>query len=371
MEDIAIYVHWPYCARICPYCDFNVYKQRRDDDLVAAMGDDIGQWADWSGPRRVTSVHFGGGTPSLLAAKDIAHILETIQAVYDVSPHCEIAIEANPQDVSKSKWEGYKAAGINRLSLGVQSFHDPALALLGRDHDGEGARQALSLAVDIFPSVSCDLIFGWTGQSEGLLTQDLDIVLSSDVHHISAYQLTIEDGTAFAKAEARGDIKAVGSDQSADFYDLIRARLISDGFGHYEVSNFAKWGHRSRHNLTYWTGGDYIGVGPGAHGRLTVDGKRYATIASMRPDIYKETYLQDKTQLSPTDWAEEYVLMGLRIDKGISMKRFADIGGKALDGDILKDFVAADLLSQKGGQLQATAKGRLVLNKITEGLLMG
>jgi len=372
MEDIAIYVHWPYCARICPYCDFNVYKQRRDDGLVAAIGHDIERWFKWSGPRRVTSVHFGGGTPSLLGAEDIAYILETISGSgYVVSPNCEIAIEANPQDADQAKWEAYKAAGINRLSLGVQSFHDPALRLLGRDHDGESAKQVLTLAGDIFSSVSCDLIFGWTGQNEDLLTQDLDIALSSGVNHISAYQLTIEDGTAFAKAAARGDVKAVNSDTSADFYDLIRARLISEGFEHYEVSNFALSGHRSRHNLTYWTGGDYVGVGPGAHGRLTIDGKRYATIASMRPDIYKGKPLEDKTQLSPTAWAEEYLLMGLRIEEGISIKQFEDIGDKALDGDILRDFIAANLLHRKGDQLQTSAKGRLVLNKITESLLVG
>ena len=189
-----------------------------------------------------------------------------------MNKNCEIAIEANPHDADEDKWRAYHAAGINRLSLGVQSFHDPALKLLGRDHDAAQAKAALKQAVDIFPSMSLDIIFGWTGQTEDLLQTDLDIALGSGAQHISTYQLTIEEGTAFAKAEARGDVKAVDSDKSADFYDLVRERLVAEGFEHYEVSNFAKPGHRSKHNLAYWQGRDYVGVGPGAHGRLTVEG---------------------------------------------------------------------------------------------------
>ena len=371
MANIAIYVHWPYCARICPYCDFNVYKQRRDDGLVDAICQDIAEQAQRFGPRTLTSVHFGGGTPSLLEVKSIEQIIKEASQHYEIGPDCEIAIEANPQDADAARWKAYAKAGINRLSLGVQSFHDPALNLLGRDHSGAQAQEALSMAVSIFPSVSLDLIFGWSGQTETLLQQDLDIALSSGAQHISAYQLTIENGTAFAKAEARGDIKSVSSDTSADFYELIQKRLMSEGFDHYEVSNFAKPSHRSRHNLTYWQGGDYIGAGPGAHGRLTVDGTRFATIASMRPEDYKKTALQEKIVLTPTEWAEEYLLMGLRIEEGISLSRFEEIGGHILNQDMIENFVSDKLITYENDRLKVTASGRLVLNRITEKLLVG
>lgn len=371
MDNIAVYVHWPYCARICPYCDFNVYKQREDEGLVTAICQDIAVQAKWLGDRNLTSVHFGGGTPSLLKADAVAHILTELGRYYEIERECEIAIEANPHDADRPKWKDYAEAGINRFSLGVQSFYDPALRLLGRDHNAHQAQEALTMAVNIFPSVSLDLIFGWAGQTGTLLYQDLDIALKSGAQHISAYQLTIEDGTAFAKAEARGDVKSVDADQSADFYELIRERLISEGFEHYEVSNFARPGHRSRHNLTYWQGGDYMGVGPGAHGRLTQQGTRYATIASLRPDTYKTTFVQDKTTLTPTQWAEEYLLMGLRIDAGISLSRFAEIGGRALDKALIESFIDQALVSCENDCLKTTAKGRLVLNRITERLLVG
>ena len=369
MDALAIYIHWPYCARICPYCDFNIYKQREDNELRGRIIDDLKSWRDWTGAREISSIHFGGGTPSLMSADDITQILSTIKSNWPDMTDVEIAIEANPHDADKTKWESYREAGINRLSLGVQSFHDPALKLLGRDHSGAKAKAALTLAMEIFSSVSLDLIFGWAGQSKELLTQDLDIALASGAQHISAYQLTIEEGTAFAKAEARGDIKAVDADKSADFYELIRKRLLAEGFAHYEVSNFAKAGHQSRHNMTYWTGGDYAGVGPGAHGRLTHHGKRYATIASMRPEAYQTSFLEEKTKLTPTEWAEEYLLMGLRIEEGISLSRFEEVGGRGLDKTALRDFSDAGLIHVNDGRLRATSQGRLVLNRITEKLL--
>ena len=376
LDPLAVYIHWPYCARICPYCDFNVYKQKADAGLTPSILSDLNGWRAWSGPREVSSIHFGGGTPSLMSAEDISKAIFQIKNLWGFKENCEIAIEANPHDADEDKWRAYHAAGINRLSLGVQSFHDPALKLLGRDHDAAQAKAALRLAVDIFPSVSLDIIFGWTGQTEDLLQTDLDIALGSGVQHISAYQLTIEEGTAFAKAEARGDVKAVDSDKSADFYDLVRERLVAEGFEHYEVSNFAKPGHRSKHNLAYWQGRDYVGVGPGAHGRLTVDGTRYATIAAMRPQDYKERVkstglgITEKEALSPTAWAEEYLLMGLRIEEGISLSRFENISGHALPQDIINQLSQDGFLLHQGDRLKATSEGRLVLNAVTEKLLV-
>lgn len=373
---LAIYIHWPYCARICPYCDFNVYKQKDDAGLTPSILSDLSGWRAWSGERRISSIHFGGGTPSLMSADDISQIISQIKSLWALDEAVEIAIEANPHDADEVKWKAYRKAGINRLSLGVQSFHDPALKLLGRDHDAAQAKAALALAVDIFSSVSLDLIFGWAGQSEVLLRADLDTALKSGAQHISTYQLTIEEGTAFAKAEARGDMKAVDGDRSADFYDLVRGRLMAEGFDHYEVSNFAKTDHRSKHNLAYWQGRDYVGVGPGAHGRLTVDGTRYATIAVMRPKDYQDKIaasglgLAEKEALSATTWAEEYLLMGLRIDEGISMARFREIAGVGLPREVIKDLINDDLITQIGGRLKTTSLGRLLLNAVTEKLLV-
>ena len=377
LEPLAVYIHWPYCARICPYCDFNVYKQKADAGLTDAIGDDLYGWMEWSGHRNVTSIHFGGGTPSLMTPHQIFKTLDVIDSqCWGIPNDCEIAIEANPNDADEAKWKAYRQAGINRLSLGVQSFHDPALKLLGRDHNADEAQTALELAVDIFPSVSLDIIFGWKGQTEALLKADLDIALKSGAQHLSTYQLTIEEGTAFAKAEARGDIKAVDSDKSADFYDFVRERLIAEGFEHYEVSNFAKPDHRSQHNLAYWQGRDYVGAGPGAHGRLTVEGTRYATVAEMRSKAYQEKVaatglgFAEKEALSRTAWAEEYLLMGLRIEDGISVSRFEEIAGLDLPSKIIQELVHNDLLAHSGDKLEVTSQGRLLLNAVTEKLLV-
>jgi len=375
-DNLAVYIHWPYCARICPYCDFNVYKQKADAGLTPSILSDLKGWREWSGPREVSSIHFGGGTPSLMSGDAISKTISQIENLWGLSESCEIAIEANPHDADEVKWKAYRAAGINRLSLGVQSFHDPALKLLGRDHDAGEAKAALELAVDIFPYVSLDIIFGWARQSEDLLQADLDIALASGANHISTYQLTIEEGTAFAKAEARGDVKAVDSDKSADFYDLVRERLITEGFDHYEVSNFARPGHHSQHNLAYWQGHDYVGVGPGAHGRLTVDETRYATIAEMRPQDYQDKVqvaglgVAEKEALSRTAWAEEYLLMGLRIEEGVSLERFREIAGLELKNKIIQELVLNDLLIQEGDGLKATSQGRILLNAVTKKLLL-
>jgi len=291
MEKLAIYIHWPYCARICPYCDFNVYKRRKDDGLLPAILKDLTFWRDLSGPREISSIHFGGGTPSLMTPTQIGAVIEQVNHLWGMGD-IERALEANPHEMNAQAWHGYRAAGLTRLSLGVQSFNDVALKFLGRDHDGKTAREALNLAMEIFPSVSADLIFGWAGQTPEQLKTDLENLLAAGVPHLSTYQLTVEEGTAFAKAEERGQNRAVSADISADFYDAIRLRLGVAGFDHYEVSNFAKPSHRSQHNLAYWRGTDYVGVGPGAHGRITRGGKRAATIAHLAPRTYAQSVLR-------------------------------------------------------------------------------
>lgn len=376
LDHLAVYVHWPYCARICPYCDFNVYKRKEDLTLLPAILLDLEHWREMSGPRHVTSVHFGGGTPSLMSPSQVSAVIEKVEELWGLNA-TEIALEANPHEASETDWANYRQAGLNRLSLGVQSFNDGALKFLGRDHDGAQAQMALELAVKIFPSVSADLIFGWAGQSKDLLENDLNRILAAGTQHISAYQLTIEDGTAFARAEGRGQSKAVDSDASADLYDQTRDTLIAAGFEHYEVSNFARPDHRSQHNLAYWRAQDYVGVGPGAHGRLHVQDEKFATIAHLRPGAYvkavEETGSgQDISEaLSPEAQSEEYVMMGLRIDEGISISHYTELSGEPFNFEEISHLCKDGLLRRNGDNLSATAAGRQVLNAVTERLLLG
>ena len=305
----------------------------------------------------------------------IGAIIEQVNSLWGLGD-IEIALEANPHEMNALDWRGYSEVGLNRMSLGAQSFHDEALKFLGRDHDVAAARAALDLAMEIFPSVSADLIFGWAGQTNEMLDSDLQTLLAAQVPHISTYQLTIEEGTAFAKAEGRGQSRAVDSDLSADFYDHVRQTLGASGFDHYEVSNFAQRGHRSKHNLAYWRGLDYAGVGPGAHGRMTKDGRRQATIAHLRPSAYTRAVTEggsgiDRLEtLSGADWAAEYLLMGLRIDEGISKSRYADLAGEPLVGGTLNTLIRDGFLIEERDKLKATTEGRLVLNAVTEALLL-
>ena len=374
-QPLAVYIHWPYCARICPYCDFNVYKNRADVGLIPAIIADLEGWKKETGPRKISSIHFGGGTPSLLGGAQIRRVIDVISGLWDTDADCEIAMEANPSDAKPSHWESYKEAGINRLSLGVQTFHDKGLKLLGRDHDGEAAQAALAMATDIFDNVSLDLIFGWQGQSIDNLKTDIDIALARSPAHISAYQLTIEQETAFGRAFSRGDDKSVSESLSADMYEWVAETLKSQGFEHYEVSNFARDGFRSRHNMAYWRGQDYLGVGPGAHGRITKEGKRYATLAWAEPENYANNVahtgigLNHRDLLTPQNWGDEYVLMGLRISDGISLARYKAITGKTLSTQTISALSDNGYLIRKGDSLLATEEGRLLLNKVTEELL--
>lgn len=375
--DLAVYIHWPYCARICPYCDFNVYKNRPDAGLLGAIKKDLTYWRQWSGSREVTSIHFGGGTPSLMSPRDMGELIDHTVGLWSVADDVEIAIEANPNDCDAQKWTGIKEAGVTRLSLGVQTFHDAALNFLGRDHDADSAVLALETAQSLFSSVSLDLIFGWAGQTLPQWQADIDKALASGVPHVSAYQLTIEPGTSFARSEKRGVRRRVDETHSATFYEAAMTAFPAAGYEHYEVSNFARPGHRSRHNMAYWQGHDYVGVGPGAHGRLSVDGIRTATVATLKPTAYQDHVSQhghgmsEQDILSPEARGEEYVLMGLRISDGLSLKHYGEISGGALDINLITGFVEDGYLYREGDRVAATSEGRKVLNYITEKLLVG
>lgn len=375
-DPLAVYLHWPYCAAICPYCDFNVHLDKRADEgdrLVAAMVADLAFWRDWTGARHVGSIHFGGGTPSLLSAIQLKTLTDAVRDLW-ATEGAEIALEANPNDVTAGRIAAWRAAGLTRLSLGVQSFDDAVLSQLGRDHNGASARQAVSLAVESFSSVSADLIFGVAGERGGRLDDDLDTLLDLGVAHISTYQLTIEPGTAFARSESRGIRQAVGEDRSAEDFERISARLRGAGYRHYEVSNFAKLDQESRHNLAYWRGHDYVGVGPGAHGRLWTDEGRIATETALHPSDYisavgsNGTAITDRDSLSADEAAEEYVMMGLRIEDGLSLSRLADIRGAPLV--VEPALIDEGLLRVTGDRLMATSRGRMVLDALTRALLL-
>lgn len=375
---IGVYVHWPFCTRLCPYCDFNIYKDKPKmaTDLTAAILRDLESWREASGPRQLASLHFGGGTPSLMLPGHMAAIIEEVKSLWVPGDDMEIALEANPGDISRDNLVDWRTAGIERLSIGVQSFDDTVLRFLGRNHDGTDSCNALELAMEIMPRVSADLIYGWAGQSVEHWQSELDQAQTFGPGHISAYQLTIEEKTAFAKAERRGEARTVDTDTSAELFELVGLVLGDANYDRYEVSNFVRTtADQSRHNKLYWRGEDYVGVGPGAHGRLTVNDQRLATVSSLKPHDYIEqgasftSPLTSREKMDPAARAEEYVLMGMRVFEGISLERFSALAGFKLSTNTVNLLCAEGLLVQDGDRVRASEQGRLVLDAVSHALL--
>ena len=290
--DLGVYVHWPYCARICPYCDFNVVRERgrtaEKAALVQAIIDDLAAHAALTGPKRLGSIFFGGGTPSLMEPTMVKRIVDTARTLWALETGLEVTLEANPTDVERGRFSDFAAAGVDRLSLGVQSFDDDTLTFLGRNHDAREASRALAVAVETFSRVSIDLIYALPDQTAAAWSKALGDALDWGCEHVSAYQLSIEPGAAFHRAVRRGVFTPASADLAADLYEVTGQVLGAAGYDAYEVSNHARGeAARSKHNLIYWRGGDYVGVGPGAHGRLTLSGDRYATVApdGVRPYV--------------------------------------------------------------------------------------
>jgi oxygen-independent coproporphyrinogen-3 oxidase len=374
---LGVYIHWPYCARICPYCDFTVVRDRgRTEEqraLVEAIASDLAAHAALTSPRRLTSIFFGGGTPSLMAPAFVAELIERACTLWTPEPDLEVSLEANPTDAEADRFTALADAGVNRLSLGVQALDDAALAFLGRNHDAATGRRAAEIAASTFPRLSLDLIYALPGQDAAVWAQTLREAASMGAEHISPYQLTIEGGTPFDRAVRRGRFRPADPDLAADLYDATQDVLEGLGFTAYEVSNHAKGeGARARHNLIYWRGQDYVGVGPGAHGRLPgeVAGERLAieaddTIAGYIRRV-NETGRGWRTveTLSPLQAAEERLLMGLRIADGVPL---ADL--KALARFDPAPFAEAGLVQLDGERVSATASGRRVLDRLTLELL--
>ena len=378
--DLAVYVHWPYCARICPYCDFNVVRDRgqaEQADLARAIVCDLEGQAALIGARRLSSIFFGGGTPSLMDPAWTAAIIETARRLWPVAPDLEISLEANPTDAESDRFAGFAAAGVGRLSLGLQSLDEAALSFLGRNHDAREARRAAALAARLFARLSVDLIYARPGQTPTAWAEELNAAIDLGAEHVSPYQLTIEPGTAFDRAVGRHAFTPPDQDQAAALFETTQAVLEAAGFDAYEVSNHARGvSARSRHNLAYWTGQDYVGVGPGAHGRLTLGDQRHATVAAAKPAAYiaavAETgrgFAADEV-LSPRDAAVERLLLGLRIDAGVGWGELAALD-LSPDSPSVRDLAAQGLAAPDTARLSLTRAGRAVLDSVVRFLTRG
>jgi putative oxygen-independent coproporphyrinogen III oxidase len=374
---LGVYVHWPYCARICPYCDFNVVRDRgRTDEqaaLAAAIIADLEAQRALTGPRPLLSIFFGGGTPSLMDPAAVAQVIAAAKALWTPVADLEISLEANPTDAEAARFAALADAGVERLSLGVQALDNAALALLGRNHDAGAARRAIVAARDAFPRLSIDLIYARPGQEPDAWAAELNDALAYGPEHVSPYQLTIEAGTAFDRAVGRGQWTPPDQDLAATLFETTQGVLEAAGFDAYEVSNHARGpAARSRHNLVYWRGLDYVGVGPGGHGRLTLDGAKLATTAHARIADYLRAVETtgvgfEREILTPGEAAEERLLLGLRIDDGVGFDEVAPLALSA-DAPKVKRLVEAGLLVDDRSRLRATRAGRLVLDRLTSQL---
>ena len=372
-HGFGLYIHWPYCTKICPYCDFNVYaaKDRDNSALIQALHDDLARHARMlAGHPRLGSIYFGGGTPSLMQASDIGALVNRAEALFGLEDGAEVTLEANPNDVLVADLPAWRDAGVNRLSLGIQSLDDAALQFLGREHDIADARRSADLAGQHFPNFSVDLIYARPGQSKAEWTDELKAVLALGAPHLSLYELTIAERTAFGRRAERGDLIPMPDDDQADLYELTDRIAQDQGLPAYEVSNHARSADvQSRHNLTYWRGGDWIGIGPGAHGRLTVDGHRLATHAARRPQDYVSGInpLAESVEaetLSSLDTARELLALGLRPDEGFDLLRIQQAAGQPVDHETLAEFVSQGLVAQSGERTKLTPDGRLLADRI-------
>jgi oxygen-independent coproporphyrinogen-3 oxidase len=377
-DGVAVYVHWPYCARICPYCDFNVVKDRgwREEQavLVQAILTDLTAQAAGLGGRPLASIFFGGGTPSLMRPEDVAVVIEVARRLFPATGPVEITLEANPTDAEAVHFAALADAGVNRLSLGVQSLDDRELTFLGRNHSAAEARRAIQIAGRVFDRLSIDLIYALPEQTVEAWRAALLDAVAMGFEHVSPYQLTIEPTTAFGRAFARGALIPPDEDRAADLYEVTQDQLGAAGFEAYEVSNHARGeAARSAHNLHVWRGGDYVGVGPGAHGRLTLTGARTATVAHRRIAAYVEGVAggapwSERETLDAEAAAEERVLLGMRTVEGVALSDFVPLG-LGLEDARIADLMADGMVETRGDRLIATARGRPVLDAVLKALL--
>ena len=373
-EKFGVYVHWPFCASKCPYCDFNSHVRSGGIDearYLSAFERELAHMAALAPGRSVASVFFGGGTPSLMAPATVAGILDAIARHWAVESGAEITLEANPSSVEAERFKGYRAAGVNRVSLGVQALDDADLRALGRLHSVAEARAALDVARKTFERYSFDLIYARPRQLPDAWRRELQAALSMARHHLSLYQLTIEQGTPFAALHAAGKLAVPEPELADTLYEITQEMTQAAGLPAYEISNHAAPGEESRHNLVYWRYGEYAGVGPGAHGRLVVGGARQALVTERTPEHWLSEVersghgLVERATLTPAEQADEMLLMGLRLAEGVDLRRLARIGGVKPDARVIGGLVQLGLLQAPASdRLKATPRGRFVLNEL-------
>ena len=374
----AVYVHWPFCLSKCPYCDFNSHVRHGGVDearFVRAFEAEIAATAARVGGRTVSTIFFGGGTPSLMQPASVQAILDAIGKHWSVAPDVEVTLEANPTSVEATRFRGYRSAGVNRVSLGVQALDDGALKELGRLHTAQEALDAVAVARANFERYSFDLIYARPRQTTAAWGAELKRAITEAAEHLSLYQLTIEADTPFFGLQKAGKLVIPDDDTGRDLYDLTQATCADAGLPAYEVSNHARPGAECRHNLVYWRGHEYAGVGPGAHGRLNIDGRRYATETEKRPEGWllrveaagNGLIVDDK--LTSGETADEFLLMGLRLAEGIDPERFTALAGRTLDPkriSILRDEGAVETTAN--GRLRVTQSGFPVLDAVVADL---
>lgn len=377
MGGFGLYIHWPFCSSKCPYCDFNSHVSAQIDQSrwQAAYLSEIGRVGEETRGRVLQSIFFGGGTPSLMDPGLIEAILNRIRDTWPLANDVEVTMEANPSSVEAGRFKDYNLAGINRVSIGVQALNDNDLKALGRLHSVEDATAAIRVAQKTFERVSFDLIYARQGQSLRAWKAELAEALAMASGHLSLYQLTIEDGTAFGDRFRRGLMRGLpDEDLGVEMYIATQDATEARGYHSYEVSNYAQKDQESRHNCIYWNAGDYIGIGPGAHGRLTLEGVRFATEAMSSPlgwlnGVETSSAFEEREIVSNTDQGVEYLMMGLRRDIGIDLDRLALISRTRLSACKVDGLRALGMLDVVENRLIATQRGRLLLNTIIKELI--
>lgn len=382
--EFAIYIHWPFCKSKCPYCDFNSHVREKIDEAAweKALLAELDYYAALTPNRTITSIFFGGGTPSLMAPRTAGAVLDRIAMRWRVGEDPEITLEANPNSAEAERFAGFKAAGVERLSIGVQALDDKALKFLGRGHDVREARHAIDRAAALFDRFSFDLIYARPDQNENDWRQELKAALALGPSHLSVYQLTLEAGTRFQQMAARGELVLPSEDRQEALFDGTQDVLNDAGLPAYEVSNHAKPGHESRHNRVYWRYDDYVGVGPGAHGRITVDGIKRATRQEKAPETWLKQVAElghgtaEDTKLAPADQADEALMMGLRLVEGIDARRFERVTGMKLEGEggmldtaRIDRLVRDGFLARNAHGFRPTPQGLKLVNALLSALI--
>jgi oxygen-independent coproporphyrinogen-3 oxidase len=380
-QSLALYIHWPFCLSKCPYCDFNSHVRDSVDHARwrSALLAEIDSYAARLPGRTVTSIFFGGGTPSLMEPSTAAAVIDRIAARWPVAPDIEITLEANPSSVESARFAALAQAGVNRVSLGVQALDDAALRFLGRRHNADEALEALGIARRHFTRMSFDLIYARPGQTLSAWQAELSRALQEGAEHLSVYQLTIEQGTQFATLAARGELGMPDEDTQAALYETTQEMLDAAGLPAYEISNHARPGAECRHNLAYWHYDDYVGIGPGAHGRLTINGQKLATRAHRAPEIWLERVAahghgaHEDVPVTMAERRDEMLMMGLRLAEGVSRQRIeAELGADVkvlLDPKSLARLVKGGFIALDPDRIRATDAGRQRLNAVLASLL--